>query len=46
MPSTSVYTVYRSDNPLPNYALSFLRDTEEVFHTYTASLSREISAFL
>ena len=46
MPSTSVYTIYRNDNLLPNYAMSFLRDTEEVFRTYTASLSKEISAFL
>lgn len=46
MPTTSVYTVYRSDNPLPNYAASFLRDTEEVFQAYTESLSKEISAFM
>ncbi len=46
MPSTSVYTIYRNDDPLPNYAMSFLHHTEEVFYSYTAALSQEISAFL
>lgn len=46
MPTTSVFTVCRNDNPLPNYALSFLRVTEEVLHNYTASLSQETTSVL
>ena len=36
LPTSSVYTVCRSDVPLPNYAAAFLKATEEAFHSYTA----------
>lgn len=43
LPENVLYLVYRSDYPLPQYALDFVQDAAMVFRSYSRTLSKDYS---